>query len=256
MGNNPDGHEPNHYTRRVKKRRRPWFISYVNHKLNERRTKRQEESATEKAERRTANATWFIGFFTVVVAIVGTLQFCALQKTNIIAESSERAWIAPLSLVLDTDHPPMVGQPLRVNLLYENIGKGPALNIAHKFNQPGFFEPPPPGLPWQDMRFGVNTTCDGLITAAGGPVVFPSGHYAIQYEIGLPNGYLTDAMIRGAATAPETLGKPVLFVQGCFAYETVGQRRISAYCFFLFPQWDIPIAKWNFRICTDGNEAD
>ena len=105
------------------------------------------------------------------------------------------------------------------------------------------------------MRFGANHSCDGLKSSPEGPTAFPDGHYGVQFEIELPKSYLTEPMITGTAQPPETFGKPVLYIQGCFAYRTFEKERVSAYCFFLFPQWDLPIAQWDFRACTDGNRA-
>lgn len=79
MGYEEDGENPRQSAQHQKQSWGALFIHYVKRKFDERRAKREQENASERAERRTANATWFIGFFTVITACVGSLQWCSIQ---------------------------------------------------------------------------------------------------------------------------------------------------------------------------------
>lgn len=74
---------------------RSWFNDYPKRKFDERRAEREKENATERAERRTANATWFIAILTLVIALVGFFQWWVLSGTldEMRAEQRPAIWI-------------------------------------------------------------------------------------------------------------------------------------------------------------------
>jgi hypothetical protein len=68
-------------------------VNYVEGKLEKRRARREKESPTERAERRTANATWFIGILTLVIAAVGAAQWYVLTGTLDEMRAEQRPWL-------------------------------------------------------------------------------------------------------------------------------------------------------------------
>jgi hypothetical protein len=56
-----------------------WGISYCERKLKQRAAKYEKENAADRAARRTADATWAIFFLTLVIMIVGYLQWQSMM---------------------------------------------------------------------------------------------------------------------------------------------------------------------------------
>jgi hypothetical protein len=79
----------------------------IKHKFQVRRAKKKNETASDRAARRTANATWFIALFSAVTIGVGLKQWQALHDTDkrigeqveamgrqlTLMESDQRPWI-------------------------------------------------------------------------------------------------------------------------------------------------------------------
>ena len=70
-GNKPSGHHKYKWIARG--------VSYLERKLQERRSNREKENAADRAARRTADATWVIVFLTIVIMAVGFLQWRSMQ---------------------------------------------------------------------------------------------------------------------------------------------------------------------------------
>lgn len=128
------GAQPHDPARRNKQRWRIGFINYVKRKLDERGAKHAKESATETAERRTANATWFIGIFTVVTACVGALQWCAIRSQLDEMQAERRPWISidpagPVKIVQPLDFMSDKSAIITIGYRIRNTGKDPALRV-------------------------------------------------------------------------------------------------------------------------------
>jgi hypothetical protein len=50
-------------------------------------------------------------------------------------------------------------------------------------------------------------------------------------------------------------GTTVLYVQGCFAYNTFGKPHRSSYCYYLQPILGQPSEQWLFNSCPGEDQA-
>jgi hypothetical protein len=73
VDNEKDGQDTNPQANKLSEPWRYRLIAYIERKLHEREAKKKEERPTDKAARRTATATVWIAFFTVVLALVGAM---------------------------------------------------------------------------------------------------------------------------------------------------------------------------------------
>lgn len=71
MEDTEDGENTNPPIKAPRQNRWGRFVGYIKRKLHERKTKKEHESPTDRAARRTAHATVWIAAFTVVMALVG-----------------------------------------------------------------------------------------------------------------------------------------------------------------------------------------
>jgi hypothetical protein len=158
------------------------------------------------------------------------------------AETNQRAWIAPIAVILG--ELPKVGEKITLIVRYENSGKEPALG-AVSINQAFPIKMPPPNTGWDTVRFGNNPTCDGLKTLPGAQVIYP---YSTR-------GYQDLFSTKWDADGEIENGIKTLYTRGCYAYETYGKTRYSAYCFYMLPKPGRPKEEWMFGGCADGNSA-
>jgi hypothetical protein len=143
-----------------------WGVSYIKRKFQEYKAKHKNETAADKAARRTAHATWWIAAFTVVLAVASirtlteiheggkdthALAVAAGQQAtaaetsanaaksaantaNETLKASRRSFVLEQRPYLITDTPRFVrspsvdGQAIEVNITFKNIGKTPAIN--------------------------------------------------------------------------------------------------------------------------------
>ena len=69
------------------------LVGYFVSKFREYHTKKKQETAQDRASRRSANATILIACFTIVLAIISALQWRALNVTNADFESTQRSFV-------------------------------------------------------------------------------------------------------------------------------------------------------------------
>jgi hypothetical protein len=173
------------------------------------------------------------------------------QTAHEVYVASQRAWLSPQNAFINPDTPISKGAPLRIEVIYSNSGREPALDFNSRLE--GATELPPPHWQtgeWVDFRVRKNNTCEGLNPIENGPVIYP-----ILSAFAPPRSIFTgiNDSIRLAQIATAQV---VLAMQGCLVYNTYGKRRESAFCFFLAPILNINPDKWTFRDCFSGNHAN
>ena len=107
-------------------------VDYVKRKFNERRARREKETPTERAERRTANATWFIGILTLVIAVVGAAQWYVLTGTLNETRSEQRPWLSFEKITIQSMDAKNGIVRANVNYDVSNVGHVPAMDVFLK----------------------------------------------------------------------------------------------------------------------------
>jgi hypothetical protein len=136
------------------------FIRDVKIGLKERRAKRKDESAPDKAARRTATATVWIAIFAVVTAAVGMGQWSIQRGTldEMQAEQRPFAFISGMKIIPNQG---MLGKNLTwfSVVTWENSGNAPTRHLTVTYACPSYPDPdadpyvPPYGtLPWRPTR--------------------------------------------------------------------------------------------------------
>jgi hypothetical protein len=129
MDDTERGGDPERKSRNFLNAIRFGVINYVKRKLEKRRARREKESASERAERRTANATWFIGLLTLVIAGVGAAQWRVLTDTVDEMRSEQRPWIKIDSIHVDSFTSNEGAPYFYLTYNISNVGHTPAVNV-------------------------------------------------------------------------------------------------------------------------------
>lgn len=200
-----------------------------------RRTRRRIESLSRSLRTLSRSTEFWLVIGTWALAVVGGIGILDSRRA---VESSERAWLAPLGGQLKGA--PAKGQPLDYVVFYRNVGKDPALKFteAHTSGHiamPDMLHGQLPAIPENDTCVGLHPTFE--------KVVYPSSQ-------NLNEGYELYLQIRPDAVDGIIERMTLEYVQGCFAYESMGSPHHSSYCFFLDPQG------WAFKSCPTGSDAD
>jgi hypothetical protein len=105
------------------------FVGYIERKLQKRKAKKKAETPQDRAARRTANATWWIAVFTIILAAGNLYQLREMHQTGIDAEETkrldERAWMG----VVGFGPGPEIGKPWNLLGIFSNTGKTPAKKV-------------------------------------------------------------------------------------------------------------------------------
>jgi len=163
------------------------------------------------------------------------------------ATVSNRAWVAPRVIFIDTIDPP---DNIKVKVFYENTGKTPALDVS--FHSEGKFLSQLDGsvVPedrYRNVRMGENESCEiPAISFAG--VAYPSSP---QVQSG---SFFTLSLINLVQLTKDV--KVILIIRGCFKYRSEANWHKSTFCSYLEPNQSLPIEKWAFKDCADGADAD
>jgi hypothetical protein len=185
------------------------------------------------------NTNLWLVLGTWALAIIG---FRSLQDTREFAEVSQRAWIAPMAAEFSGQV--VLGQPADYAILYRNTGKSPASGVVHSYDANHI---PMPNLNAGEYpKIPPNKTCASLSPESGANIIYPATD--VDYKL-----YL---QLRGDAINSDLNEQRSLeYIQGCFAYETMGKPHHSPWCFFLQPIKGQPINAWPFKNCPHGREG-
>jgi hypothetical protein len=187
---------------------------------------------------------------TAVLTVVAILQWHTLEKTDATMKLQQRAWVAPIHAELDWQHGPFaIGSRLNTIVHYGNLGKEPATWFVGMQKPKVFLSPPNNELQSWSTTFTpdrIEGICSKVSSSKEGVVVYPSGPRDYDF------GSSTDEL---PITADIITGKQILYIEGCFAYRTVGVEHKSQYCFMLVPKPG-DLKDWKFADCIRGNSAD
>ncbi len=105
-----------------------------------------------------------------------------------------------------------------------------------------------PSKIYNNMTMGVNVSCDNASV---------SSYAAVTYPGSTQGAYYANFTILDTAVAQRIIdGTIIIAIQGCFTYKTLDALHNSKFCTYLEPAADKPPEKWNFKDCSDGNDAD
>jgi hypothetical protein len=181
------------------------------------------------------------------------------HRLGIAALASNRAWVYPDQMILGT--PVELGVPLMYAIRIENPSKQPALKVVWMVKPYGVAYVPQ-GSTYDWTNLPPNTSCSRLVPdALKGIVLYPTTGLvggAVPTRIGdtPENRQLIDEVIKKEKS---------LVIEGCFAYETEGQRHTSSFRFFLRDTSGPSFIKnnqgnlvdaWSFNTTLTGNAAD
>jgi hypothetical protein len=218
----------------------------------QRRIEKGQRSSDSRQQRHKPKRDWYdkavlrvyLATLLTTAAATGFMGYQSYLMRNTLI-SSQRAWIAPHGVRIDPL--PWDNGLARPVVLYRNVGREPAINVRQKIE---VFGHPNAKLQWPPNNMSVECSRAkegrGSITTA-----YPSD--AINYEAGI------DVFRKGAGkeTFREMFSKVnIVFVYGCFVYESFGVERHSQFCFYLRPVADKPETEWQWRFCSKGNEAN
>lgn len=197
----------------------------------------------------TALATVLLAIITGLLGLIAYWQYQELRSTDQTLHdtliASTRAWIAPETAILKIE----ANIPPEITILYFNTGKSPAFGF--NYDQTGGDFPIAANFKdWKNIPIPKNRTCDGLLPLNGAQTVFPS-------SANLANDLAFDLDITPPEGVGEIMrGERILWLNGCFAYRTMGDAHQSGFCFFLLPEPLKPFAKWRMKKCPSGHTAN
>jgi hypothetical protein len=278
LDNETCGDGPNDEIDPLRDKRRLRFIGYVKRKLENRRAKKEKESATDRAARKTASASVWMAVFTLVLATasVGGIwisyrtlteiqsgaaqtaqtiitlrsqasslegQLNQLKESNRTAKdtlvANSRAWVG---IQGTSSAAPVADSELDINIAYANTGHQPATNLSYLAS--AFI------LTAKEAAEGaarVNMIQEGCLSAdrRNLGVAYPTtGFSAYTLRARIPKGQITKQVIDQGDN---------FLVSGCLSYETFGERRHSFFCMYYSSKLGRP-ENWNF--CEVGNSAN
>jgi hypothetical protein len=187
--------------------------------------------------------------FTLALVVVGILQWRTLDKTDETLKLQQRAWIGPANARLANTL--AEGRDIHILIDVKNFGKEPAIDFAYRNSalkgdlRDSFVEPP--GETARQTNPAFKKKCMEISTKEPGQVIYPDGvANPLEEKIVKSDGL-------GEHMANLISGKEVLFLHGCFVYETVHQVRHAFYCY----SYQAGVSKGlDMDVCRIGHDAD
>jgi len=155
---------------------------------------------------------------------------------------ARRAWVAPTNARLTEGL--SVGEALKVEVQYANVGKEPALDVRpiYTFKQVS-------GVHFADNTFNslieADNICKDVKPAPGADVIYPGQPDGYKLLFGLPPNWAGEDF---------ATGKSVLVLEMCFAYSTVSEVHRTSLCYFF--RNGVSPKTGQMNICTAGNHAN
>jgi hypothetical protein len=157
--------------------------------------------------------------------------------------ASDRAWVGPNGATMDGV--PAKGTDIKLHINYQNTGREPGRGFVPKVDP---FIATAAELTNGTAAFriaGNLDTCRLSKPVTGTQVVYPtSGFSSNSQNVTIDKSGIDDQLISGAS---------MIFVVGCFSYETFGQPHYSAFCFY-YKNGFTPLPNLNF--CAGGSDAN
>jgi len=202
----------------------------------------QDYETTFSIQRKQLRAAWSLNritFCSAALALGGlVVLFFTLRDNRRTMIEDHRAWIAARYPFFDIAPPPKnSGDLFQIAVVYENIGKEPALAVS-KYQEPFWITEFEPLSSIGNLTFPENQTCAKVDTNIGTAWPGESGRYVSRgpaYQIIADDKFLDM--------------KKLLGYQGCFIYKTFEEAHKTGYCFLLIPVVAHPVADWVWEMC-------
>jgi hypothetical protein len=198
------------------------LVGYIKTKRDERKTKKQQETATDKAARTTARATVGIAIFTVVLAGTAIYQFIILKGQLEVMRKDLRAWIVVEQKSNQVSA--TVNSPLSTVLVYKNTGKTPASPVVGNF----YIEIVPNG---KAPHFEVNDAHNAV--AAGDSLPNSPQEVAVTRMHFRPDGQSEVVLVTEAEKTALARGDAWIAIHGDMSYrDTFNTAHWIKFCFW------------------------
>lgn len=231
--------------------------------FEKRRREKQNETAQDRASRRTANATVTMAFFTALIFGAAIFQYLVFngqlaimrgqleeaQKADI---ANNRAWIGPMGAILDGM--PKATDPIKVKIALNNTGREPA-SFNRSMDMKLFSS--------NDWNYGVAIFYilqaeQQCIASPFQPndvasVAFPTTGNTNYFLSWVSNSDDIPKEKRIVATDAFLRGDDKLVIQGCLVYRSADRDRHTSYCFYFWKGVSDPN---NLSYCNVGQKAD
>jgi hypothetical protein len=211
-----------------------------------------------------------ITWFTLLLVIVGVLQWRTLDKTDQTLRLQQRAWLEFITMQLAAI--PEKDQSIRFRIIYSNSGREPATDMNLVFDTKSIEPYDAKNIDLADLTIPENTICRNILPIKGRRVVAPTG---TGYSLSAIYADTAHGLTRVVADDRFLRGEHFYVIQGCAAYNTQEVIRYSSFCFILdrevtkilqppVPQPTPPLqsapavpelTNYRFESCASGFEA-
>jgi hypothetical protein len=184
----------------------------------------------------------------VLVVVTGVIGKCALDDTERVLTASQRAWVGPLTSLID-DWPTVGGRGIKGAVIFANFGKEPALDVTISEISRTF-----PRGPWEN-GLAAQTIAQIAKACYEFPVI--PGVYTIFASIGSTYRRAWDSSkFESTILSSDALikGDQIFALIGCTAYRTLGGIRHTTFCFQHDAKAELPMNPMSY--CGVGNTAD
>jgi hypothetical protein len=187
-----------------------------------------------------------INVFTLLLVVVGALQWCTLRSTDQTLKIQGRAWLAPRGFAqVPPNFTAHLSEYTEATLKIENVGKEPALQVVERIfpialptsdwnNKVSMIAAIQSSMPWHE--------CRNMPLQPSGRVIWPG--QTAGYVVGFSK----------EATSKINAGTHFAMLAGCIQYETLHERHWSEVCVILerVAQED----RWRADDCIVFNQAN
>jgi hypothetical protein len=192
--------------------------------------KAPHDQTSAKRGRWTKDPAMFWVTLAGVLAVIAYTSVAAWQASltseQVIAD--RRAWLAPRVATFGKELG--LHEPWSITVAYGNVGKEPALNFAAG-EEFGSVPSPKPNESWYTVFPTTTLKYKCGLPSDDGLTIYPSGPIEHRYTV--------DADARTFDITQDILdGTKIMFMHGCFVYDTVNTPHASEYCFLLVPLGD------------------
>jgi hypothetical protein len=172
-----------------------------------------------------------------------------------IAQQAERAWLAPFKFTLGDGSD---FAPLPVTVSYENVGHEPAEGVNNFIGTSSIYNVSLPVDQWRtlpvlkdDPTFQPKSICSNVDLKSAKSVAYPNQTFDLDGGTFDPTKHSKEEL---ADLKKRVLNKTAIYiVKGCFAYQTLGEIKLSSFCALLMPIEGKDIKQWRFGACPIGN---
>lgn len=185
---------------------------------------------------------WVTGVGAALSLLTMGILYFTLIDSRKATEEADRAWLAPISEVMDA--PPKIGEGWSATVHFRNIGKEPALNFNYAF-EIRTASGTPEKVESGELRLPSNDTCGQVMPSQDGTVMYVEHEYSQFRLIKMDKQIQTEVLSK----------KATLLSVGCLAYRTFEKSRTAGFCFYLRPPDPPQHDDWHWCLCPKGNTA-